>query len=145
MTNDVVQPSSIPVVLDTDVWSCLFGNSRSHPSDQIEHWREFLRGRVAVIAVQTRAEVLIGAANLGENRAKSIMLALESLPTHPVTEAVIQSYVYLDQRSRQLGHPLHQKIHTGDRWIAATAMALGAPLLIGDHMFRGAPGLIVID
>ena len=145
MANDGTYSPSTPVVLDTDVWSCLFGNSKSHSLEQIQSWREFLDGKIAVIAVQTRAEVLVGLTSLGDNRARPIRAALESLPTHPITEAVIQSYVSLTQRSRQVGHPLHQKIHTGDRWIAATAAALGAPLLTGDHMFRGAPGLTVVD
>jgi len=145
MTSDTIYSSSTPIVLDTDVWSCLFGNSRSHSWEQIDHWRESLRGNVAVIAIQTRAEVLVGLANLGDRRAEPIRTALDSLPTYPITETVIQAYVRLTQRSKQVGHPLHQKIHTGDRWIAATALALGSPLLTGDQMYRGAPGLMVID
>ena len=39
------------------------------------------------------------------------------------------------------GHALGQKEHTADRWIAATAIRLGVPLVSNDGVFRGAPGL----
>lgn len=40
-----------------------------------------------------------------------------------------------------MGHALHAKDHTGDRWIAATAIRWGLPLLSGDGIYRRAPGL----
>jgi predicted nucleic acid-binding protein len=39
------------------------------------------------------------------------------------------------------GHALGQKEHTADRWIAATAIRLGIPLVSNDGIFRGAPGV----
>jgi len=39
------------------------------------------------------------------------------------------------------GHALGQKEHTADRWIAATAIRLGIPLVSNDRIFAGAPGL----
>jgi hypothetical protein len=39
------------------------------------------------------------------------------------------------------GHALGQKEHPADRWIAATAMRLGIPLVSNDGIFRGAPGV----
>ena len=39
------------------------------------------------------------------------------------------------------GHALGQKEHTADRWIAATAIRLGLPLVSNDGIFRAAPGL----
>jgi predicted nucleic acid-binding protein len=53
----------------------------------------------------------------------------------------LNAYVTLSVESRANGHPIHQAIHAADRWIAATAIALGAPLLTADKMFDGAPGL----
>lgn len=42
---------------------------------------------------------------------------------------------------RQAGHGLAGKIHDSDRWIAATAIRLGVPLVSNDQIFTGAPGL----
>jgi len=33
----------------------------------------------------------------------------------------------------------------GDAWVAATAIAYDLPLLAGDGIFRGAPGLRLLD
>ncbi len=41
------------------------------------------------------------------------------------------------------GHALGNKIHEADRWIAATAMALGVELITGDDVFRNVAGLAV--
>jgi len=38
---------------------------------------------------------------------------------------------------------LGQKVHDADRWIAATAMALGVVLISGDAVFENVPGLVV--
>jgi hypothetical protein len=40
---------------------------------------------------------------------------------------------------------LHAKEHTGDRWIAATAIRWEIPLLAGDGIYRHAPGLRLLD
>jgi hypothetical protein len=42
------------------------------------------------------------------------------------------------------GHPLGQKHHEADRWIAATARWLGVPLIAHDAVFGGAPGVTVV-
>jgi predicted nucleic acid-binding protein len=42
---------------------------------------------------------------------------------------------------RKIGHPLHQKVHDGDRWIAATAVHLSLPIVSHDTIFLGVPGL----
>ncbi len=39
------------------------------------------------------------------------------------------------------GHPLGQKIHEADRWIAATALGLDIDLVSRDAVFDGVPGL----
>ncbi len=41
----------------------------------------------------------------------------------------------------QAGHPLAQSPRDADRWIAATAIRLGLPLVSHDAVFRDAPGL----
>jgi len=39
---------------------------------------------------------------------------------------------------------LHAKIHTADRWVAACAVAKGLPLLSGDGIYQGAPGVSLL-
>jgi predicted nucleic acid-binding protein len=42
---------------------------------------------------------------------------------------------------RPRANALGQKAHTADRWIAATAIRLGIPLVSNDGIFRDAPGV----
>lgn len=48
-------------------------------------------------------------------------------------------YAQLRADCEAAGHALGQKEHTADRWIAATAIRLGIPLVSNDRIFRGAP------
>ena len=41
------------------------------------------------------------------------------------------------------GHALGQKVHEEDRWIAATALALGVELIPGDAVFENVAGLVL--
>ena len=45
-----------------------------------------------------------------------------------------------DRRRQRVSRALNQKEHTADRWIAATAIRVGIPLISNDGIFRGAPG-----
>ena len=40
-----------------------------------------------------------------------------------------------------IGHALAQREHNADRWIAATAIRLGIPLVSNDTIFKAVPGL----
>ncbi len=42
---------------------------------------------------------------------------------------------------RRTGHPLHDRAHANDLWIAASAIHIGAPLLTADNVFSDTPGL----
>lgn len=42
-----------------------------------------------------------------------------------------------------IGHALAQREHNADRWIAATAIRLGIPLVSNDTIFRAVPGLVL--
>ena len=45
---------------------------------------------------------------------------------------------------RQVGHPLADKVHDGDRWIAATGPRLRLPVASHDRIFSGVPGLSLL-
>ena len=133
------------VLLDTDVWSGLFVDARQRDR-RVAGWRDLLLGRDVAIATQTRAEVLAGArsARWGEGRMGALRAQLDATATVPVTRDVVEKYADLTASLRHSGHALHQKNHTGDRWIAATALAIGAALLTGDGIYQGAPGLVLL-
>jgi predicted nucleic acid-binding protein len=42
---------------------------------------------------------------------------------------------------RAAGHAMAQREHNADRWIAATAIRLGIPLVSNDRIFQDVPGL----
>lgn len=100
-----------------------------------------------VIATQTRAEVLAGLAisNWGERRLHDARSQLDRTATIPVDDTVVSAYAALTAECRQHGHPLHQNLHAADRWVAATARAWNLPLLAGDGVYRGAPGIRLLD
>jgi predicted nucleic acid-binding protein len=50
-------------------------------------------------------------------------------------------YAQLRADCEAAGHALAQREHNADRWIAATALRLGIPLVSNDRIFRGVPGL----
>lgn len=133
-------------VVDTDVWSHLFGRRR-RSAPGLTVWREALIGRRVVIATQTRAEVLVGlrSGGLGPARSDAIAAALARTPVVPVTPEVVESFVTLSVEAKAAGHAIAAKIHTADRWVAATAIAIGAPLLSADCIYRKAPRLRLLD
>ena len=44
---------------------------------------------------------------------------------------------------RRVGHPLADRIHANDLWIAASAIHIDAPVVTADTVFLGAPGLML--
>jgi predicted nucleic acid-binding protein len=50
-------------------------------------------------------------------------------------------YAQLRAECEAQGHALGQREHNADRWIAATAIRLGVPLVSNDGIFRSVPGL----
>lgn len=58
--------------------------------------------------------------------------------------ALIESYTRLRTWCTNNGHGLGQKDHEADRWIAATALRLGVPLVAHDAIFANVDGLELI-
>lgn len=138
-------PRSDLVVLDTDAWSHLYTTRRrEHP--KVPLWRNLLIGRLVVIATKTRAEVLTGLMRrvMSPAREDSIRTVLTATATAEVDEPVVQAYARLTADARDRGHGIGGDSHTGDRWIAASAIALDAPLLAVDGIYRNAPGVTLL-
>ena len=128
-----------PIVIDTDVFSAdLVPGSRL-----AERYTSVITGRPAFISFQTAAELRFGAIRRGWGQARMLSMEakidrVEVVHSGPELVAV---YAQLRADCEAAGHALAQKAHTADRWIAATAIRLGIPLVSNDRIFRGAPGL----
>jgi predicted nucleic acid-binding protein len=95
------------------------------------------------IAQQTVAEIRYGAvaAGWGERRIQAVERLLHRSRVLPVDDETTWADVRLRLQCRALGHPLHQKQHVGDLWIAATAVGWHLPLVAHDVVFLDCPDL----
>jgi len=137
-----VAPSSPrgPVVVDTDVFS-----ARLIPDSALaRRYEPLLLGRVEFISFQTVAEVRYGALLRGWGATRLRRMEAEIARTEVVHTGPDLIRIYADLRvaCQRAGHALAQREHDADRWIAATAIRLGLPLVSNDGVFLGAPGLL---
>ncbi|KWX57822.1 PIN domain-containing protein [Mycobacterium sp. NAZ190054] len=134
----------VAAVVDTDVFSCVYVLPRG-ADPRAARWADALADRRIIISFQTRAELLAGArqAGWGAPRVNRLQEILARTPTIPSDSDVVDAYVDLSAECREVGHALHEKIHTADRWIAACAISKGLDLFSGDTIFQNAPNLNV--
>lgn len=132
-------------LVDTDAFSLLFVR-RGSSDPRIAGWRDLLTGRQVIISFQTRTELLAGAIadGWGKRRATELRAILDRTPTIGVDDEVIDAHAALYAECRRVGHALHDNAHTGDRWVAACAVAKGLPLLAGDGIYQTVPGLTLL-
>lgn len=133
------QPQRGPVVVDTDVYS-----SRLVPNSSLaRRYEPMLLGRIEFVSFQTVAEVRFGALLRGwgvsrMRRMEAEIARIEVINTGP---ELIRTYVELRVVCQRAGHALSQREHDADRWIGATAIRLGLPLVSNDGVFENTPGL----
>lgn len=130
-----------PVVVDTDVYSArLIPNSPLAP-----RYEPLLAGRVEFLSFQTVAELRYGALlrGWGSTRLRRLETAIASAEVVQTGPDLIRTYVELRVACERIGHGLCQREHDADRWIAATALRLGLPLVSNDRIFERAPGLVL--
>lgn len=134
------------VVLDSDVLSLVVLTPRDR-EPRVPGWRRLLLGRRVAMSAQTESEIRYGALRRGwsTERLSALEGALVRVPTLPVTDDVIRACAGVRAQCAGTGHPLAAKQHMGDAWVAATAMAFELPLLSGDDIFVGVPGLRRLD
>lgn len=130
-----------PVVMDTMIVGALF--SRKPLAAMYE---PHVQGRPLVISFVTVAELRYGAlkANWGEARREALEARLSSMTVIPSDSDLATVYVELRVSCEHIGHGLQAKIHEADRWIAATAIRFGLPLISHDGIFQAVPGLNLI-
>lgn len=134
------------MLLDTDAFSKVVMTARDR-EPQVADWRRRLTGRTIVIAAQTEGELRFGAlsARWGPARLAGLEAQLARHATAPVTTEVVKAFAEVRAACRAAGHPLADKLHMGDAWVAATAIAHDLRLLAGDRIYRDVPGLRLLE
>jgi predicted nucleic acid-binding protein len=130
-----------PVVVDSDVFS-----ARLVPDSLLaRRYEPLLLGRPEFIAFQTLAEVRAGAylRRWGQARVARMEATLSRVEVVHSGDELARIYATLRADCYESGHPLHQKVHDGDRWVAAAAIRLGVPLVSNDRIFKNVPGLLL--
>lgn len=136
-----VQASRGPIVIDTDV----FGADLVRRSALAERYEPIIVGRPAFISFQTAAELRYGALRRGwgDKRMRELEARISAAETVHTGPELILTYARLRTGCERIGHALAQRDHDADRWVAATALRLGVPLISNDGIFDGVPGLLV--
>ncbi|HET7487945.1 MAG TPA: PIN domain-containing protein [Acidimicrobiales bacterium] len=137
--------SRASVVVDTMVVSALVNAARD-PGSAARH-RSAIGDRSVVVSFVTVTEMRFGAINAGwgEIRRRGLERALAQLVVVQPDDDLMARCAQLRADCWARGHALGSKIHEADRWVAATAMALGVELVTSDAVFRDVPGLTVRD
>lgn len=126
------------VVVDTMVISWLVGE---RPGPLAERYRAVIGTTPVLIAFQTVMELRYGAlhAGWGELRLRRLERRLAELSVVYPDDEMTTICAHLRQDCERVGHPLGNKVHDGDRWIAAAAIRLGVALVSHDAVFAAAP------
>ncbi len=108
-------------------------------------YRSVIGGRSVVVSFVTVTEMRFGAikAGWGEIRRQALERALARLVVVQPDDDLMLTCAELRATCLAAGLALGQKVHEADRWIAATAIALGVELISGDTVFENVTGLLV--
>lgn len=129
-----------PTVVDTSVFGAQLAPARI---DMARQYEPLIRGRPVHISYVTVTELGFGArwAGWGPARLQRLDAHIASADVVWPGPSLVESYIDLRHQCTAIGHGLSQKEHEADRWVAATALWLGLPLVAHDGIFRDVPGL----
>lgn len=132
-----------PVVIDTGVFGARLARVERPFAAA---YQPLVEGRGRIISFITVAELHYGAklAGWGEKRLRQLDQEIARSEVVWPGEALIEVYADLRAWCVRNGHALGQKDHEADRWIAATAIRLGVPLVTHDAIFANVDGLELI-
>ena len=130
------------LVVDTGVFSAALSRRRRQ---MFEAQVASLRGNQIFLAAATVAELRFGAiiAEWGAPRRQRVEQAIAATTVVPVSDGLLTTMAELRAACRRAGHPLADRIHANDLWIAASAIHIDAPVVTADTVFIGAPGLML--
>lgn len=130
-----------PVVIDTDV----YGADLVPGSRLAAIYEPIIVGRPAFISFQTAAELRYGALrrNWGAARMRKLEARIAEAETVHSGPELVLTYAQLRVDCERIGHALGQRDHDADRWVAATALRLGVPLVSNGQIFKDVPGLVL--
>ena len=96
---------------------------------------------VSMITIgELRAGVLTAAdSDARQRRLQSLVAALELDPI-PIDQPIAEAWAHLFVALGRTG----KRVPINDSWIAATAIALGVPLVTQDRDYSAVPGLVVV-
>lgn len=128
------------LVVNTGVFSAALSRRTRH---LFEAQVASLRGNQIFLAAATVAELRYGAmvAEWGAPRRQRVEQAIAATTVVPVSDGLLTTMAELRAACRRAGHPLADRIHGNDLWIAASAIHIDAPVVTADTVFIGAPGL----
>jgi predicted nucleic acid-binding protein len=109
-------------------------------------YRSRIAGRPALVSFATVTELRYGVlkAGWGELRRRGLERDLARFIIVQPDDELMKVCATLRAECENAGHPLDQKIHEADRWIAATAVRLDADLVSDDAVFSKVPRLTVV-
>lgn len=111
-----------------------------------EPFRHLVGGRAVLVSFATVTELRFGAikARWGELRRRGLERDLAGFTVVQADDELMRRCAELRFTCEQHGHPLAQKLHEADRWIAATAVVGGLDLVSDDRVFVNTPGLSLL-
>ena len=133
-------PERQAVVVDTNVFGAALTRRGAALANR---YAAHLARWLLVLAAQTVAELGFGAllAGWGPPRQAELERRIATASVAAIDDDLVWEVARLRVRCRRAGHALADDHHTGDLWIAATAIRYGLPLVAHDRVFHRTPGL----
>ncbi|MGH9268506.1 MAG: PIN domain-containing protein [Acidimicrobiales bacterium] len=131
------------IVVDTGVLSASISRRRRQ---RLENEVASMAGNQVFLAAVTVSELTYGAlvAGWGAVRRERLEQVIGTTTVVPVSDRLLTTAAELRFACRQAGHPLHDRSHANDLWVAASALHIGAPLVTADAVLEDAPGLSLL-
>ena len=135
-------------VVDTGIVSAiLVGNQRQREAEVLSRYDTHLRGISLVLSFATVSELRYGRLKGEWSAARTERMEdwISQVATVVMPDNdLVNVCAALRDRCRREAHPLSDKIHDSDRWIASTAIRHGIPLISDDSIFKDVPGLVLL-
>lgn len=132
-----------PVVVDTGVFGVRLARVEKLLASGYE---PLLAGRARILSFVTVAELRYGArlAQWGPKRLLRLDQEIARCEVVWPGPELVETYADLRAWCVKNGHGLGQKDHEADRWVAASAIRLGVPLVAHDAIFANVDGLDLV-